>query len=55
MSLSRRHFLADASALGMLTAILPQLAAQTSTSEGLHQPRICLTTPTTFGTVFSIP
>lgn len=34
MSLSRRHFLADASALGMLTAILPQLAAQTSTSEG---------------------
>ncbi len=28
MSLSRRNFLADASALGMLAAILPQLAAQ---------------------------
>ncbi len=34
MSLSRRHFLADASALGMLAAILPQLAAQASTSQG---------------------
>jgi hypothetical protein len=33
MSLSRRHFLADASALGMLAAILPQLAAQASTSQ----------------------
>ncbi len=32
MSFSRRNFLADASALGMLAAILPQLAAQASTS-----------------------
>ena len=33
MSLSRRLFLADASALGMLAAILPQLAAQETTAQ----------------------
>jgi len=33
MSLSRRLFLADASALGMLAALLPELAAQSATSQ----------------------
>ena len=33
MSLSRRNFLADASALGMLAAILPQLAAQETAAQ----------------------
>lgn len=33
MSLSRRHFLADASALGMIAAILPRLAAQEAGSQ----------------------
>lgn len=32
MSLSRRNFLADASALGMLTALLPEMAAAQNTS-----------------------
>lgn len=33
MSLSRRLFLADASALGMMAALLPQLASQSATSQ----------------------
>jgi hypothetical protein len=33
MSVSRRLFLADASALGMIAALLPQLAAQATTSQ----------------------
>jgi hypothetical protein len=36
MSLSRRLFLADASALGMLAALLPQIAAQSTTSQESH-------------------
>jgi hypothetical protein len=68
MPVSRRLFLADASALGMITALLPQLAAAQNAaaqnSTAAQKPplprqqlrrKTCLTIPTASGTGSTTP